>query len=213
MAYVSRWGAGNVLCFAIGSAGAGVGGAAKYKSKQVKETDDEIGLLSTKADIEAFRQWSQRLSYSWHGSIEVSGKVGKKSDVVRELRRFLDECKKQGKIPQIYFSGHGDESTGDWIFPDGNISFDDVENHNHAISGPMVVNVISDCCFSGKWVQKSAKKTKMNVLASCGPHDTAINLIFSQAFFGGSSEHKAVLTDLNACYTMFDGSKCKQFAF
>mmetsp|Transcript_29767 Transcript_29767/g.54832 ORF Transcript_29767/g.54832 Transcript_29767/m.54832 type:complete len:238 (-) Transcript_29767:297-1010(-) len=202
----------NALCMAIGSAGRGTAGYTKYKSTTNKTpADDDWHLLATKEDIEKFKEWVNSFkghgAPEWFGSYEVSGRCGSSSGCIAELHRFFDECKRLQKPPLIYYTGHGD-SDGDWCFPDGYITFDDVERYHHCHSSGYVVTVISDCCHSGQWVLQSAAKTKMSVFAACGPCECAINCIFSQAFFDRSYEHAEVLRDLDANYTWFNGSSC-----
>lgn len=202
----------NALCLAIGSAGKGVSGHTKSKSKHDrKPADDDWHLLATKQDIEKYKEWLASFrgegAPEWHGSYEVSGGCGDRAGCIAELHKFFRECQRRQKPPVIYYTGHGD-TDGDWCFPGGYITFDDVENFHHTHSSGYVVTVISDCCFSGKWVEQSARKTKMNVFAASGPNTEAINLIFSQAVFDRSGEHVDVLRCLGAEYTRFDGHRC-----
>lgn len=213
MSYMTKEGAAS--CLAIGSAGEGVGGYSKYKdasravggtSGSARKDEDDYGLLATKQDIEDFKEWARKCRYDWFGSIEVSGHVGKTKEVVNYIHDFFRYCKSKRLKPIIYYSGHGDED-GDWVFPDDVVTFDDVERYNNKIDTGYVINVISDCCFSGRWVQQSNKKTKMNVLAASAPDECALDRIFAQAFFKGSAEHTEVLRDIGAVYTQFQNTK------
>jgi hypothetical protein len=206
----------QAACLAIGSAGEGVGGYTKYKDcsrrtgglgAQRKDASEDYGLLATKQDIQDFKKWSSKHNYVWFGSSEFSGRCGKIKESIAVIHDFLRFCKQKQLRPIIYYTGHGDED-GDWVFPDGTIKFDDVESYNNTIDTGFVVNVIADCCYSGKWVQQSAQKTKMNVLAASAPEDCAIDRIFAQAYFGWSAEHMEVLRDIRAIYSKYDGRNC-----
>lgn len=220
-AFLGDKGDRKACCLAIGSAGSGVGGFSKYKSARRdhggcggarKDAAEEYGLLATRQDINDFMEWSQARKYDWYGSIEVSGKVGKFATVIDGIHDWLSYCKKHRLRPIVYYSGHGNED-GDWVFNDGEITFDDIENWNDAINTGFIVNVISDCCYSGKWCETSAARTKMNVLAASGPDECAIDRIFAQGFFRGSEEHKAVLKDVDARYTQYVGDRCVQYYY
>mmetsp|Transcript_96231 Transcript_96231/g.299086 ORF Transcript_96231/g.299086 Transcript_96231/m.299086 type:complete len:145 (+) Transcript_96231:302-736(+) len=139
--------------------------------------------------------------------MEFCGKSGKIQWCIDGLAELFDACHKSGQIPLIYYTGHGDVE-GNWCFPDGTMTFEDVESYHHTHSSGKVVHVICDCCFSGMWAVKSNKLTKMNVFAAPAPDDAALDLIFSQAAFYGSAEHLQVLRDLKAVQTRFNGKEC-----
>jgi len=220
-AFLGDSGDRKACCLAIGSAGAGVGGYSKYKDARCvqggrgnarKDAADEYGLLATREDISDFMQWCHARNYDWYGSFEVSGRLGNIKQVIEAIHGWLDYCKRHTLRPIIYYSGHGNVD-GDWVFKDGVITFDDVENYNDKIETGFVVNVISDCCYSGKWCDKSAQRTKMNVLAASGPGHCAIDRIFAQAFFQKSGEHLDVLRDVDARYTQYCEGRCVAYYY
>mmetsp|Transcript_133232 Transcript_133232/g.371408 ORF Transcript_133232/g.371408 Transcript_133232/m.371408 type:complete len:223 (-) Transcript_133232:147-815(-) len=222
MAYIDAYNEGYCSCLAIGSAGEGVGGYSKYKdlgrrhggaSGARKDANEDYGLLATKQDIEDFKTWSVGKRFKWFGSMEVSGMIGKHSQCVSAIQEWLAHCKQQKLKPLIYYSGHGDEN-GNWVFPDGVVTFDDIEQYNNTINTGFVVDVISDCCYSGAWVDLSQQRTKMNVVAASAADDCAIDRIFAQAFFKNSAAHREILHDIKACYTRFDGrNACVKYNF
>merc|ERR1712187_140139 len=210
MAFVGQY--EPALCIAIGSAGKGVGGYTKSKSQRM-DADSEYSLLATKQAIDRFKTWAASKRYKWYGSVEVSGSCGRKNNAVDDIKSFLRACKSSGLRPIIYYTGHGDKS-GNWVFPDGTVTFKDIYDYANQINCGWVVNVISDFCYSGQWVQQSNRQTAMNVLAASGANECAINEIFSQAYFEDSGEHLGVLRDLGACYTRaVNGKGCVIFGY
>lgn len=110
------------LYIAIGSAGHGKGVA---KIKQPKST--VYGELATKTDIELYKRWVSKKGegHRYYGGYEVDGHCGSCRQAMAVLKKFLDFCYFGDAQPVIYYTGHGDRD-GDWVFPDGAISFADI---------------------------------------------------------------------------------------
>ncbi|CAF3669596.1 unnamed protein product [Rotaria socialis] len=59
------------------------------------------------------------------------------------------------QVYMVYYSGHGERLTGNWVFTDGTISYDEIismwcqsgKSENYGLW------IISDSCFSGQWIQ------------------------------------------------------------
>ena len=68
----------------------------------------------------------------------------------------------------IWYSGDGVKGSGDWVFPDGTISFSDIYDlyikHFHG----KILYIIADCCFAGQWVQTLAKCLTSQNIGACG---------------------------------------------
>ena len=92
----------------------------------------------------------------------------------------------------IYYTGHGEEGTGNWCFKDGTITFQDIFTlYNKYLKGKLL-HIVTDCSYSGQWVVECAKcldemrigacghQTReqgilIKVWASCQPHQKANN--------------------------------------
>ncbi len=50
----------------------------------------------------------------------------KKKEAMEHIKELFDECHKLKRIPMLYYTGHGEEGTGNWCFSDGTISAQEV---------------------------------------------------------------------------------------
>ncbi len=97
----------------------------------------------------------------------------------------------------IHYVGHGRKPTGDWRFKDGFITFADIVHlyNSTAICG-RALTIVSDCSYSGAWVEQCAhyldqegvrpcahstveKGIMLKIYSSCRPGDAATSLSFS----------------------------------
>ena len=63
----------------------------------------------------------------------------------------------------IWYTGHGEEGTGNWCFKDGVITFEEV----FALRGKLMY-LICDCCFAGHWIQKCGEGLDLMGIGACG---------------------------------------------
>ena len=74
----------------------------------------------------------------------------KKSAALHEIKKHFRRCKKKGKRPAVYYTGHGEIGTGDWCFHDGTIKIKELdkllreEGRDWPWNGLLIV---TDCCF------------------------------------------------------------------
>ena len=70
----------------------------------------------------------------------------------------------------IWYSGHGEKGTGNWVFKDGTISFTDIYAlyFDHFRNRPLTV--VIDCSYSGSWIRDCAKALDALGIPSCGHH-------------------------------------------
>ena len=99
-------------------------------------------------------------------------------DAVREIKDTFDVCKDEGKQAVIYYTGHGEEGTGNWCFRDGIISIEEFELL--IPPGGLYPIIISDCCYSGRWADYCLKmnffKHGVTCLAACPYFSTALDI-------------------------------------
>ena len=54
------------------------------------------------------------------------------------------------RLMRLYFTGHGD-TEGNWCFPDGTITLQDVVDQIPVFDKLFILKIYSDCCYSGNW--------------------------------------------------------------
>jgi len=186
-----------VMC--IGSAGEGVPGAGKTKADARK--------LSTGSDIDKAEQFFCRVygdkgpKMLW-GTYNVSGHSASARDCLNKIERFFKDCKESGNYcPVIYYTGHGFRQDGDWAFfsrpgEKNYISMEEIfELRTKYMPGSHMV-ILTDCCFSGHWVNRWAEYRRKNsgyaaniqILASASATDKCEDKVFADAVFRGCSD-------------------------
>ena len=71
-------------------------------------------------------------------------------------------------IVWIYYTGYGEEGTGNWCFKDGTISFQDIFTLYKKYLKEQLLYIFSDCCYSGQWVVDCAKCLDEMGIGACG---------------------------------------------
>lgn len=197
-----------VMC--IGSAGDDWG-ASFTKAKSTK------GYLSTRDDIRDAEKFFMKYleNCSVIAGYEVRGMIGSAKECYASIKKFYKKCQDDDARPTLYYTGHGD-SEGDWRFPnDGWISIEMLTGapcgggaspdwytgggvKPRGSSYPM--DIISDCCYSGKWVQWSEEnRSYWMVTAASGPNQVAHDRLFAEAVFNAKdSERKKLKNERGA---------------
>ena len=68
----------------------------------------------------------------------------------------------------IWYTGHSEQGTGNWCFKDGTISFQDILDLYRAHFSGRLLTIVSDCCYSGKWVHTCAETLDNMGIPPCG---------------------------------------------
>ena len=68
----------------------------------------------------------------------------------------------------IWYTGHSEQGTGDWCFKDGTISFQEIFDLYRAHFSGRLLCIVSDCCYSGKWVHTCAETLDNMGIPPCG---------------------------------------------
>eukprot|EP00301_Raphidiophrys_heterophryoidea_P012962 c20291_g1_i1.p1 GENE.c20291_g1_i1~~c20291_g1_i1.p1 ORF type:complete len:390 (-),score=57.07 c20291_g1_i1:199-1368(-) len=77
-----------------------------------------------------------------------------KSEVLAATALFFAQDSKPVHF-LVYFSGHGNRQTGNWIFTDGEIALQEIYDLFVAYAPPSsCLSVVADCCHSGAWVEQ-----------------------------------------------------------
>ena len=93
--------------------------------------------------------------------------------------------------------GHSEESTGNWCFKDGTISFQEVFDLYRRCCTGKVLTINSDCCYSGNWVKDCAKTLDRLGIPPCG-HRAREQGILVKVFASCQPDQKAT----EPCYSM-----------
>ena len=97
----------------------------------------------------------------------------KRSEAANHIKRFFNHCKKEGFIPMLYYTGHGQVGTGNWCFDDGTIGIQEIEDF---LPGECYYpTIFSDACYSGNWANFCTDKD-MECLSACPEFTTAIDI-------------------------------------
>ena len=110
-----------------------------------------------------------------------------KTDATRKIIEFAKYCRDKDCQPVLYYSGHGETATGDWVFFDGTISLDDIVLlflifTKTQSGGPVYPLIISDACYSGAWANVCCHVSRtfglrIHCLSACTEFQTAFDLI------------------------------------
>ena len=80
----------------------------------------------------------------------------------------------------IWYTGHGEKATGNWVFEDGCIKFEDVYKLYKTNFKGHYLYIVTDCCYSGSWVVECARLLDRDGI-SCG-HAAKRERIFIKVF-------------------------------
>ncbi len=105
----------------------------------------------------------------------------------------------------IWFSGHSELGTGNWCFKDGTITFLDVFSIFTRHFRGKTLTIISDCCFSGKWVSACAAALDGMGILPCG-HKAEENGIKIKIYASCQSDQLAT----DPCYSLDAVKRNKQ---
>ena len=80
----------------------------------------------------------------------------------------------------IWYTGHGEKGTGNWVLKDGCLKFEDIYNLyiNHFKS--RYLYIVTDCCYSGSWVVDCARLLDRDGI-KCG-HDAKRQNVYIRVF-------------------------------
>jgi hypothetical protein len=79
---------------------------------------------------------------------------------------FLTQCKTPAAV--IWYSGHGEDATGNWCFRDGTVCLREVFELYQTHFKHKILSIVSDCSYSGCWVQDMAGMLDNMGIPPCG---------------------------------------------
>ena len=96
----------------------------------------------------------------------------------------------------IWYTGHGEKDTGNWVFKDGCLTFEDIYDLYKRCFKGQYLYIVTDCCYSGSWVVECARlldrdsikcgnnakrqKVYIKVFAACLPNEQAYDKFYTQ---------------------------------
>lgn len=169
------------IAMAIGSFGAGSGGKCKGKS-----ADGEMSRLSTMKDLQDFNTWCDENDWFNWGMLNVRGTH---ENFLNWIKQFCDDARAHDKRAMLYYTGYGENGTGDWCFHSGDrISLSDVMDACSPLP-KYGLEIRSDACFSGKWAYQ-AKHSGYDVAveSASGPNFCAQDRVYAMARFRDSQD-------------------------
>lgn len=98
-----------------------------------------------------------------------------KSAAHDHIEKFFNQCRGHKVKPVLYYTGHGENGTGNWCFADGKISIEEILNMlPEECLHPMI---LSDTCYSGHWANFCLKKKipGFTCLAACPEFSKALD--------------------------------------
>ena len=79
-----------------------------------------------------------------------------KSAARDHIQGFFNQCARDRVKPMLYYTGHGENGTGNWCFADGKISIREILAMRP--EGSYYPMIFSDTCYSGHWANFCWKK-------------------------------------------------------
>ena len=80
----------------------------------------------------------------------------------------------------IWYTGHGERDTGNWVMEDGNLQFENIYDLYMKYFKGRYLYIVTDCCYSGAWVVECARLLDRDGI-KCG-HDAKLSQIYIKIF-------------------------------
>ena len=116
-------------------------------------------------------------------------------------------------IAVIYYTGHGEKDTGNWCFKDGVITFNDIFHlyTSYLTNQRKPLHIISDCSYSGNWINDCIKRLDEMNVPSCGHHTREHGLLFNIFTSCQSSQEASALCYINEAVEYSEADKAVLF--
>ena len=117
--------------------------------------------------------------------------------VLEQIRHTAKTAKRDpltDKYINLYYTGHGGENTGNWVFKDGVITLQDVLDCFQQEEGlnKFAVTIYADCCYSGQWcemlkekkLQGKCDRIELKIWAAADYDQLGTEMVFSNLLKG-----------------------------
>eukprot|EP01084_Bolivina_argentea_P005366 10123_1 len=182
------------------------------KKKGSKDNNYLTGMALDTANMEFFINRNARHHHFYIGiSSNNSITIYKILNHIRNTCKYARYHKARGV--QIYYTGHSEINTGNWILNDGIITFNSVINIIIKEWGNQCFDIFCDCDYSGNWARELYKYTSqirlVSVHGACYPGKLAYDSANNGGYFtlvqsGRKADHQ--LDKLNRCEASIDSN-------
>jgi hypothetical protein len=177
------------VTYSIGSSGELAGGVQKHGIKTRRD-----GIEGCQYDIAGAKLYAEKYN-RWLGFIDGKGAGSVSKEVaVDKIRKALDLATTWRSSLVLYYTGHGEEGTGNWCFKDGaTLSLSELSS---LIAEARVRTfIISDCPFSGLWAASARSLRTEHIAILAAGSAAAADRAFSRAFWRGDAFSRALAAD------------------
>ena len=100
-------------------------------------------------------------------------------------------------IVVLWYTGHGERNTGNWCFKDGVITFENIFGLYMDYLRKKRLTIVSDCSYSGNWINDCIAKLDELGIPSCGHHTREQGIILKIFCSCQANEEATVMVYIN----------------
>ena len=97
----------------------------------------------------------------------------------------------------LSYTGHGERNTGNWCFKDGVITFQDIFGLYMDCLRRKRLTIVSDCSYSGNWINDCIAKLDELDIPSCGHHTREQGILLKIFCSCQANEEATVMAYIN----------------
>ncbi|XP_065903617.1 uncharacterized protein [Dysidea avara] len=137
--------------------------------EKAADSSDTASVTSDlRKDIEVIQGYIKRDPLKQLYSIHEDSKSQKSRQFYLEcIEELFKDCMTTGGA-MLYYTGYGEESTGNWCFKDGTITFQNIFTLYKKYLKGKLLYIATDCSYSGQWVVECAKCLDEMAIGACG---------------------------------------------
>jgi hypothetical protein len=190
------------VVYGIGSAGADVKGVPKEKTFETHDHQGDEDALCAE-DLTDLERYCKEIedSKGVHILQRVQNSIPDNMLTVETVRKEITAMVLETALIDahlvLYFTGNSQKQSGDWMFSDGTLTYQNVIDiiKTNRRNRFLMVYIVADCCYSGLWVEKNNTAIEaggkfdpcIRVMSGCGGSKHAKQRHFAQAFWGKAS--------------------------
>ena len=97
----------------------------------------------------------------------------------------------------LWYTGHGEKNTGNWCFKDGVITFENIFGLYMDCLRTKRLTIVSDCSYSGNWINDCIAKLDELDIPSCGHHTREQGILLKIFCSCQANEEATVMAYIN----------------
>eukprot|EP01084_Bolivina_argentea_P025158 46796_1 len=145
------------------------------KVSKKKGTKNGNYLKGMTIDMMNMEQWCNE---NFHFYNAISNNNMTAATVLKEISNACKYAKLNKALGlRIYYTGHGETGTGNWLFKDKALSLNSIINAIKTHWGSKHLVLYCDCCYGGNWCYELKKYkyevSDVNIKAACWPNQCA----------------------------------------